>query len=333
VDATLTLAASATLNIDGWDSWSEGDGILVKDQDNAEENGRYFIFVVGDAETSWVLKRCIDCDTAEEIPGSFVFVQHGTTYGATGWVATVNNSDTFEVGTDAITWVQFSGAGTYLGGTGIEVDGTDISIDFTEFDTDNIDEGTTRLYYTDQKVKDVLTNSTQENISITTGTDGVLFITAENGVDDSTTADLAEDPLGTGTSGTWYFTNQRAVDALEAVVPDFDAVEISSIAKQIAATATLTTAEVVGTVYSFAHADYRAAKFLIKMAAGSHTEVVEVLLTLDTSNNVAITEYAIVGTNGAMGVVSATVSGNDVLLTVNPNNSNTTVRVYGTLLV
>ena len=332
VDATLTLAASATLDIDGWTTWEEGYGVLVKDQTNAFENGRYFIDQVGDAETAWILKRCIYCDESDEIAGSYFFVKHGSINASTGWVATVENPETFTIGTDDITIIQFSGAGTYSGGTGIDVNGTEISIDFTEFDSDEIDEGDTNLYYTDQRVKDVLTGSTQTNISITE-VEGDLVITAENGVDDSTTADLAEDPEGSGTSGTWYFTDQRAVDALEAVVPDFEAVEINSIAKQIAATATLTTAEVVGTVYSFAYADYRTAKFLVKMAAGSHTEVVEVLLTLDTSNNIAITEYAIVGTNGTMGVVSASVSGSDVLLTVNPNNNNTTVKVYGTLLV
>ena len=119
------------------------------------------------------------------------------------------------------------------------------------------------------------------------------------------------------------------------MIPDFDAVEISSIAKQIAATATLSTAEVVGTVYSFAHAEYRAAKFLVKMAAGSHTEVIEVLLTLDSSNNIAITQYAMVGTNGELGVIDAALGGIEnanVLLRVEPNNNDTTIKVYGTLV-
>jgi hypothetical protein len=145
VDATITIPATATLVIDGWDEWEELDGILVKDQINPEENGRYFVFVVGDAETAWVLKRCIFCDTAEEIPGSYVFVQHGTQYNATGWVATVDNLGTFTVGEDDVNWVQFSGAGTFVGANGIEISGQEISIDFTEFDTDDIDEGDANL--------------------------------------------------------------------------------------------------------------------------------------------------------------------------------------------
>jgi hypothetical protein len=65
-------------------------------------------------------------------------------------------------------------------------------------DTDDIDEGTTNLYYTDQRVKDLLTGSSQTNISITEY-DGQLIIEAENGVDDATTDDLDE-----GTTNLYY---------------------------------------------------------------------------------------------------------------------------------
>jgi hypothetical protein len=351
VDATITIPATATLTIDGWDEWEELDGILVKDQINPEENGRYFVFVVGDAETAWVLKRCIFCDTSEEIPGSYVFVQHGTQYGATGWVATVDNLGTFTVGEDDINWVQFSGAGTFVGGNGIQIDGQDISIDFTEFDTDDIDEGTINLYYTTQKVYNDLAASVQENISITT-TDGLLYITAENGVDDSTTDDLDEgtinlyftdqrvedvignlttDDLDEGTTNL-YFTDQRAVDAIEAVVPAFSAVEINS-SLQVASSLGLTDAEVPYTVYSFDKTEYRSAKFLVKSASGSHTQISEILLTLDTSDNVAITEYAIVSTNGNLIEITAEENAGDVNLIVEAVNSNTTVTVFGTLIV
>ena len=201
-------------------------------------------------------------------------------------------------------------------------------------DTDDVSEGTAQ-YFTDVRAKesaaDLLTNASKTNITIT-GDENGLTITAENGVADSTTADLDEDPLATGTSGTMYFTNARAVSALEAVVPDFTAVEINSIAKQVAATTGLVATASTVTAYSFAKATYRSAKFLVKTAYGSHTEVSEVLLTLDTSDNVAITEYAIVGTNGSAMTVSADVSGTDVRLRVQTANNNSTVNVVGTLL-
>jgi len=55
-------------------------------------------------------------------------------------------------------------------------------------------------------------------------------------------------------------------------------------------------------------------------------------LTLDTSDNIAVTEYAMVGTNGSLGSVSADVSGNDVRLRVTTANNNSTVAAIGTLL-
>jgi hypothetical protein len=193
-------------------------------------------------------------------------------------------------------------------------------------DTDDIAEGSNE-YFTDAKAKtsaaSLLTSATLSNITIT-GTGAGLTITAENGVAQSTTSDLAE-------GSNLYFTDARAVSALEAVTPDFPAVEIASVAKQVAAQATVATAS-TSTAVLWAKADYRSAEFLVKIAAGTHTEVSKVILTLDTSDNVAITEYAMVGTNGDLGSVSADVSGNDVRLRVATLNNDSTVAVVGTLL-
>lgn len=111
-------------------------------------------------------------------------------------------------------------------------------------------------------------------------------------------------------------------------IPAFTAVEINSIARQVAATAT---ASETVTVISFLKADYRAAKFLVKVDDSTNTEVTEVLLTLDSSNNIAITEYAIVGTNGALGSITAEVDGPVVALVVTPVGLST-INVVGTLL-
>jgi hypothetical protein len=128
VGSTLTLPASATFEIDGWDTWDELDGVLVKDQTDKFENGRYFVSQVGDATTEWILDRCPACDTPEEIPSAYVFVQHGDTYANTGWVAAVEDLATFEVGVDDITWVQFSGAGTFTAGDGLVLDGPEFNV-------------------------------------------------------------------------------------------------------------------------------------------------------------------------------------------------------------
>jgi hypothetical protein len=192
--------------------------------------------------------------------------------------------------------------------------------------TSDIEEGMSE-YFTDSRAKssaaDLLTGASLTNITIT-GTGAGLTITAENGVAGSTTSDLVE-------GSNLYFTAQRAVDALEAVVPNFTAVELNSVAKQVAATTSVPVAG-IATGYAWAKADYRSAEFLVKVAYGSHTEISKVLVTLDTSDNIAITEYGIVGTNGSASSVSAGIAGNDVQLQVTTVNNNSTVTVVGTLL-
>lgn len=77
--------------------------------------------------------------------------------------------------------------------------------------TDDIEEGSSNLYYLTSRAKedaaDLLTSATKTNITITGDGDG-LTITAENGVADSTTDDLDQ-----GTTNL-YFTDERAQDAV-----------------------------------------------------------------------------------------------------------------------
>jgi hypothetical protein len=136
--STLTLSPSTVLNVDGVLDWELGDGLLVKDQANPEENGRYELIQVGAIADNWIFQRSrYDDETSEygltlsEIPGSFVFVTDGTTYGQTGWVATVADAETFTVDSDAINWKQFQGQG--FDGRGITLtDGTRLDLDYTQ---------------------------------------------------------------------------------------------------------------------------------------------------------------------------------------------------------
>jgi hypothetical protein len=125
-------------------------------------------------------------------------------------------------------------------------------------------------------------------------------------------------------------TAQAALNSVLDATTAFTEINVNDQAKQIAATATITTGS-ASTVYQWAKADYRSAKLLVKIDNGTHNEISEILLTLDSSDNVAITEYAIVGTNGSRGTIAATISGSNVIVTVNPTD-NSTVKVTGTLL-
>ena len=193
--------------------------------------------------------------------------------------------------------------------------------------TDDVAEGTVQ-YFTDARAKtsaaDLLTGANLTNITIT-GTGAGLTITAENGVADSTTSDLAE-------GSRLYFTDARARDAVDGTDRSFTSVELNSVAKQVAATLSAPTAG-IQVAHSFAKADYRSAEYLVKVAYGAHTEISKVLLTLDSSDNIAITEYGIVGTNGSASSISAGISGANVQLQVTTANNDSTVTVMGTLQV
>ena len=84
-------------------------------------------------------------------------------------------------------------------------------------------------------------------------------------------------------------------------------------------------------VDSLSATTYRSAKYLVQMINGSDIEVLEVLVTVNGTNNVYITEYADVQSNAQIGTTDADYSGGDVRLKVTASN-NTTVKVHKTLI-
>jgi hypothetical protein len=133
VGATLTATANGAFpTIDGYTLTSTTlgtSGVLVKNQTNAAHNGRYNLTQQGTASLPWILTKCQVCDEADEIPGSYIFVKHGTLYANTGWIANVADQATFTVGTDAVNYFQFSGVGTFTAGDGLDLTGSEFSVD------------------------------------------------------------------------------------------------------------------------------------------------------------------------------------------------------------
>lgn len=125
VGATLTNSgAQAALVIDGV-TLSVSDRVLVKNQTSGLQNGIYTVTNTGSISSNWVLTRATDFDTSAEIQGGdFTFVTGGTTYDNTGWVQTATS---VTVGTTAIVWQQFSGAGTYTASNGVQLVGSNFS--------------------------------------------------------------------------------------------------------------------------------------------------------------------------------------------------------------
>jgi hypothetical protein len=119
VGATLTLSVALTV-LDGY-TLLNGDRVLVKNEATQANNGIYTWATGGT-----VLTRATDFDTAAEMAsGDFTFISNGTLYANTGWVQT---DPVTVVGTSPVTWIQFSGAGTYTAGTGLTLTGSQFSI-------------------------------------------------------------------------------------------------------------------------------------------------------------------------------------------------------------
>jgi len=123
--ANITLSGAQT--IDGI-AIVAGDRVLVKNQTAPAENGIYVA-----AAGAWA--RSTDMDVWAEFPGAFTFVTTGTDYADTGWVCTSDAGGT--LGTTAVTWSQFSGAGQYTAGEGLDLTGVVFSV--------NVDEVTTTI--------------------------------------------------------------------------------------------------------------------------------------------------------------------------------------------
>ena len=122
---TLTNSGSqAAIAIDGV-TLVANDRVLVKNQTAGAQNGFYKVTTVGNGSSNWVLTRTPDADAASELTaGAFTFAEEGTTNGDNGYVLSTNGAIT--LGTTAITFEQFSGAGQITAGNGLTKSGNTI---------------------------------------------------------------------------------------------------------------------------------------------------------------------------------------------------------------
>jgi hypothetical protein len=97
-----------------------GDRILVKDQAAPAENGIYTVNASG-APT-----RALDANAWTKLPGAYVFAEVGTANADVGYLCTVDQGGT--LGTTAITFQQFTGAGSITASTGLTKVGNTLSV-------------------------------------------------------------------------------------------------------------------------------------------------------------------------------------------------------------
>jgi hypothetical protein len=97
--------------------------------------------------------------------------------------------------------------------------------------------------------------------------------------------------------------------------------------------ATATAGTSATTIDTFSAATYSAAKYVVQLKnAGGDIEVIEVLVAVDGANNVYLTEYADVQSNGELGTTNAVYSSGNVLLQVTAAAANTAVKVSKTYI-
>jgi hypothetical protein len=124
VGATLTGNANGALVVDG-QSPAAGQYVLAKDEAAGAHNGLYFVTQPGDASHPYILTRAVDDDIAAEMTGAFCFVEQGTVNNKTGWLC---GQAAITVGTTAIVFTQFSGAGTYTAGAMLSLTGSQFAV-------------------------------------------------------------------------------------------------------------------------------------------------------------------------------------------------------------
>ena len=116
--STANLTLSGTQTVDGV-ALVANDRCLVKDQSTAANNGIYLV-----QSGAWT--RALDMDAWAEVPSAYTFVEQGTTNADTGWVVTADQGGT--LGTTAITWTQFNGAGAVTAGAGLTKTGSTLDV-------------------------------------------------------------------------------------------------------------------------------------------------------------------------------------------------------------
>lgn len=140
VATTANITLSGLQTIDGI-ALTANARVLVKNQTTASQNGIYIV-----QAGAWT--RATDADAGSEISSAmYLFVQQGTTNADTGWVLTTDGIIT--IGTTALNFTQFSGAGAITSGNGLTKTGNQLDVVGTAgrivANADNIDLATTSV--------------------------------------------------------------------------------------------------------------------------------------------------------------------------------------------
>lgn len=118
--SNIDLSNPATDTFDG-KQLTSGQRLLVHQQSTSSQNGVYDFNGSGSA-----LTRSSDCNTAAELNGMAIFVKDGSTYADQAFVQT---AEVASLGSDAVTYVQFSGLGQVVAGNGLSKNANTLELD------------------------------------------------------------------------------------------------------------------------------------------------------------------------------------------------------------
>jgi hypothetical protein len=192
--STNVSLSSPGAAINGYTFTTTGERVLLKNQNNAKENGIYD----WNGETS-ALTRSSDSDDnpdGEVTGGMFTFIEAGNLAG-TSWIL-VTPKGGVVIGSDNLIFAQFSAGSAYVGAEGITISGLDISLDLNELTTITSLASGDKIALTDVSDSNKNKNITVSNIGTYLAGSG---LTSTNGVltpDSSVVATLSNTQTFTG---------------------------------------------------------------------------------------------------------------------------------------
>jgi hypothetical protein len=327
VRAATTAAVTLASDLENGDTLdgvtlATGDRVLVKNQSTGSENGIYVVKASGAPD------RSTDADAGSELTSNFaVFVEEGTVNADQGYTLTNNGSIT--IGTTALTFTQFTGLGQIVAGTGLDKTGNTLDIDSTVTTNDGTQTLTNKsISGSANTITNVsLTSSVTGTLPVANGGTGITSLGAgiATFLETPSSANLASALTDEAGSGTVAFTNSPTF-----TTPTLGAAAATSIAlpDALVGSALATASTSATTIDTWSATTYSSAKYIVQMKKGNDIEVIEVLVTVDGSNNVYLTEYADVISNEVLGTTNAVYSGGNVLLQVTGAAADTAVKVH-----
>lgn len=365
VNIDLSTALENGDTLDGV-TLATGNRILVKNQTTKSQNGIYVV------QASGAAVRAADYNEVGEVDaGDFFFVEAGTVNGKTGWVQTNTiatlGSDDIEFTQFSGAGTYLAGNGLTLTGEVFSIN-TAVTVDLNSIQTltnktltspvlntpsisgplvlgnNIVVEGTddtheTTLNFTDPTEDRTITfpdasgpvallgaialgtDTTGNYVATVSGTANQITVTGSGSETAAVSLALPQDIATTSAVSFGSVTVTGALTGASLVITDG---AVGSAAQTADVTAT--------TIDTWSASTYSTAKYLVQMKKGTDVHVLEVLVTVDGSNNVYVTEYAEVISNASLGTTDAIYSGGNVLFQVTAAATDTAVKLVRTLI-